>query len=187
MLTAGGLMSCAGLEPQPAATPPSSSIAAVAPPDRFELHGRISVTTQTDTHTGGFHWKHVLPVDEVWLFSPLGQGVAELHSSPAGVALTTGDKQRFEASDVEQLTLERLGWRLPLRGLIYWINASPHPESAANGRRDAQGKLETLEQDGWRLDYLQYHTAAPRLPRKLAMTRGDLEIRLVIDDWRLGD
>jgi outer membrane lipoprotein LolB len=183
---AASLVSCAGVEPQPV---PKiiPALRTGMPPERFELRGRISVKTADESYTGGFRWKHVKSVDEVWLYTPLGQGMAKLRSDPLGVSLTTSDKHHFEASEVEQLTEQRLGWRLPLRGLVWWANAMPHPDTTATASYESKGRLASLNQDGWQLKFLQYQAEPAHLPRKLAMSRDDLEIRLVFDEWRVND
>jgi outer membrane lipoprotein LolB len=55
--------------------------------------------------------------DEILLFTPLGQAVAEITKDQEGVRLITSKLEAFYADDVESLTEEMLGWRLPLR----WI------------------------------------------------------------------
>lgn len=41
-----------------------------------------------------------------------------------------------------------------------------------------------LEQDGWQIDYAgQSQANGEAMPRKIFMQRGDLEIRVVIDEW----
>jgi outer membrane lipoprotein LolB len=48
--------------------------------------------------------------------------------------------------------------------------------------RDDAGCLAQLNQHGWVIDYLQY--AADGRPRRLAVAREGLQIRLVADSWQ---
>jgi outer membrane lipoprotein LolB len=88
---------------------------------------------------------------------------------------------------VESLTEEVLGWRLPARGLQYWVMGRPAPDGAAEGEMDDSLQLRTLRQDGWRVDYLGYRMVqGTLLPAKLEVALGErLRVRLVIDDWVL--
>jgi outer membrane lipoprotein LolB len=88
---------------------------------------------------------------------------------------------------VESLTEEVLGWRLPARGLQYWVMGRPAPDGAAEGELDDNLQFRTLRQDGWRVDYSGYRIVqGTLLPAKLEVTLDErLRVRLVIDDWVL--
>jgi outer membrane lipoprotein LolB len=88
---------------------------------------------------------------------------------------------------VESLTEEVLGWRLPARGLQYWVMGRPAPEGAAEGEMGENMQLRTLRQDGWRVEYLDYRMVqGTLLPAKLEVALDErLRVRLVIDDWVL--
>ncbi len=85
------------------------------------------------------------------------------------------------ADDVESLTQKVLGFRLPLSGLRYWIQAKTDPSSPGEVRTNSDGAVEQITQDGWKIDYLQY---SENRPRKIHVTRQGLEIRLVVDAWQ---
>ena len=55
------------------------------------------------------------------------------------------------------------------------------PNWSLNTGPSAAGRLARLKQDGWTIDYLQYATDSR--PRKLTVSREELEIRLVADSW----
>ena len=88
---------------------------------------------------------------------------------------------------MESLTEEVLGWRLPVRGLQYWVMGHPAPDSVAEGELDDQMQFRSLRQDGWRVDYAAYRMVQGILvPAKLEVALDDrLRVRLVIDDWVL--
>jgi outer membrane biogenesis lipoprotein LolB len=45
----------------------------------------------------------------------------------------------------------------------------------------------TLEQGGWRIDYQRYSTEpGAKVPVKLQATSGNARVRIVVDQWRLG-
>ena len=138
-------------------------------------------------YSGTLRWAHDASHDEVFLLSPLGQGMARIERTSSGVTLTTSDEKIYRADNVEALTQEVLGWRLPLRGLEYWVLGLAAPESSAHRDFDANRQLSRLTQDGWLVDYPRYQMVqGVNLPTKLEIAHGDnLEVRLVIDRWVL--
>ncbi len=167
------LYGCASVPP---AGPPAIEILQV-----FTLQGRVSVQYGEESLSGQLDWRADAASDEVLLSSPLGQGMASISRNEAGVTLTRPGEPAVVAENVEMLTQSELGFRLPLAGLRYWIQARPDPARASKVRRSADGSVEQIAQDGWRIDYLQFHE---NRPRKMQVAREGLEIRLVIDEWR---
>ncbi len=158
---------------------------AVAPPlsDNWTLQGRIGVQAGEQSLSGQIHWQHGAETDEILLISPLGQGVARIVRDADGVALEVPNQPTRRAPDAESLTREALGYTLPVAGLAWWMQARPDPDSPFEATRNAAGRLAQLKQNGWVIDYLQY--AADGRPRKLALAREGLQIRLVADNWRV--
>lgn len=171
-LSAWLLQGCAVLPP---AAPPAGML------QSFALQGRVSVKYDEESLSGRLDWQAGAAADEVLLSTPLGQGIASIRRDPAGVRLSRPDRPAVAAENVEALTEAELGFRLPLSGLRYWVQASPDPARASEVRRNAAGGVERILQDGWQIDYLQYQDGRPR---KIQVTREGLEIRLVIDAWQ---
>ncbi|MBU1691149.1 MAG: lipoprotein insertase outer membrane protein LolB [Gammaproteobacteria bacterium] len=153
----------------------------------FRLSGRIAVSHNGESFSGSLRWSHAAEEDEIFILSPLGQGVARIVSNSAGASLETSDGQSYRASDVESLTKEVLGWRLPARGLQYWVMGRSAPDSVAESELDDKLQLRGLRQNGWRVDYLGYRMVqGTLLPAKLEVALDErLRVRLVIDDWVL--
>lgn len=148
----------------------------------FVLNGRVAVKQDEKHFSGGVRWTHEFSNDEILLLAPLGQTVARIQRDAQGVTLTSAEAQHH-AQDVETLTQQVLGWRLPLSGLQTWVLAQPS-HTAFSVQRDPQGRLSTLQQDGWNIRYTRYASdAADSLPTRLLLQRDDLEIQLLIDEW----
>lgn len=130
--------------------------------------------------SGRIAWRHSPASDELLITSPLGQGIARITRRGGEVKLVTADQKEYEASDAESLTERVLGWRLPLAGLPDWVQGRADPARAAEVTRDARARLSELRQDDWRVEYQEYEGARPS---KLRISRADLEIRLVVDQW----
>ncbi|GIX27786.1 MAG: hypothetical protein KatS3mg123_1667 [Burkholderiales bacterium] len=171
------LAACASL-PEPAGGPPATM-------DAFFLAGRIGVRHGEEGFNGGVRWTHTPARDELWIVSPLGQAVARVTGAGGAVTLVTSEGRAYQAADAASLTREVLGWELPLGGLAYWATGRPDPASPGEARYDGAGRLMSLVQDGWEIRYLAYADEAEgrALPRTLSARRGELEIRLTIDQW----
>ncbi|PXW86892.1 outer membrane lipoprotein LolB [Nitrosomonas sp. Nm84] len=162
--------------------------AQAAPATDFNLLGRISIQSPNQSSSGSFRWQHLASSDEILLFTPLGQAVAEITKDQEGVRLITSKLEAFYANDVESLTEEILGWRLPLEGLQYWIQGMHSPVTAAEKDLDNKDQVVAIRQDGWKIYYSNYTPAQlnhPLLPRVLYLTYENLKIKLVIDNWKV--
>lgn len=154
----------------------------------FQLSGRIAVAHNGESFSGSLRWRHDEGGDEIFILSPMGQGIARITHNSAGASLETAEGQGYRADDVESLTDEVLGWRLPVDGLQYWIVGQSAPDRWVESQQDDdQRHIATLRQDGWRIDYQGYRSVqGTQLPAKMEMTMGDrLRVRLVIDNWVL--
>lgn len=170
------LAGCAAIEQQPA---PSAG------GDSFSLSGRVSVKYGAEAVSGKIRWQHDPDSDDLLISTPLGQGVARILRRDAKVSLTTSDQKVYEANDVESLTEQVLGWRLPLAGLHDWVRGRAAAGAPAQTRLDGDQRPAELRQSGWLVEFLDF--GAPEgLPARLRLTREDVEIRLVIDQWRGG-
>jgi outer membrane lipoprotein LolB len=167
------LHGCATLPPP--AAPPAKAL------QSFTLQGRVSVQYDEQSLSGQLNWHAGAESDEVLLSSPLGQGLASISRNKQGVTLTRPGEPPVTAKNVEILTESTLGFRLPLAGLRFWIQAMPDPARASQVHVNDAGGVEQIDQDGWKIDYLQYQE---NRPRKIHVTREGLEIRLVIDEWQ---
>ncbi len=185
---------CASLQTQTGAEaintlylPPATATAVDSAAD-FNILGRISIKDRNQSSSGSFRWQHLVGNDEILLFTPLGQTIAEITSGPEGVRLITSKLEAFHAKDVESLTEEILGWRLPLSGLQYWIQGVHSPLTGAEKDVNAAGQVVAVRQDGWQILYTHYTPAQsnqPPRPRVLELVYADLKIRLAIDNWNV--
>jgi len=158
---------------------PSSPVGQVF--ETFTLNGRISVRHVEDSFSGSLDWMASAGRDELLFSTPLGQGIASLTRTAEGVILTPAGKETIHAQTADELTEKALGFRLPLAGLRFWIQGHPDPKRPFESTGTENGGITRLVQDGWVIDYLQYRE---NRPRKIHVTRDDLEIRLVIDKWQ---
>lgn len=167
-LLVGLVTGCAQLETQ-------------APADQvFELAGRLAARQGEQAFTGNLSWRHAGSVDELLVTSPIGQGVARIVRKGDSVVLTTAEPREYRAPDVESLTEQALGFRLPLRGLADWVRARPGP-GPARVDRTPDGRIASIEQSGWRIEYLAYEGT---LPSRMRLAYPGIDLRLAISAWK---
>ena len=152
----------------------------------FLLEGRAAVQKE---NTGGgslkVRWRETPEATELRLVAPLAQGTYQLSRRDAEVSLTTADGARYQAASLEELMSTHLRWAFPVAGARYWVRGVPDPAAPVdNLHLDDEGLLRDLAQAGWRISVLEYQAVgADKLPRRLFMTAGDIQMRLVIDRW----
>lgn len=146
----------------------------------FTLGGRLSARRGDDGIAAGVRWRHAPPADELVFLTPLGSALARLAGDADGVLLEAEGRSE-RAADFESLSARVLGAPLPVRGLAWWVRASPRPGSPFEAEADAAGRLALLRQDGWEIGYA-YREGGTR-PQRLTLAWPGVEVRLVIDAW----
>ncbi len=176
------LSGCAALVPDTGAVP-AAAIEAREPVAAFELEGRMAAADGERAASGPVHWVHSPTGDQWTLFSPLGQIVGQLVSTPSGAIALTADGRRITGDNVETLLPELLGLPAPVRGLAHWVQAAPR-EGATVLQRDRFGRPARISDAGWIVDYHEYADEDPLAPpRRIDASWGEARIRLIIDQW----
>ena len=147
----------------------------------FDLAGRIAARHGGDAFTGNLAWRHATSGDDMLISTPLGQGVARIVREGEAVQLTTSEGKQYSAPDAESLTERTLGFRLPLEGMADWVQGRASGDTPATVDKGPDGKLATLEQRGWKVEYQQYEGTRPSLMR---LTYPGVELRLAISQWK---
>ncbi len=172
---------CATPQPKPAA--PVATL-----PSAWEVRGRLAVRLADEAWHGTFAWRHAPDRQRVDLAGPLGQGSARLDQDATGATLDIGGGRVLRGTDTGALLEQQFGWSLPLDGLRHWIGGQADPGRPATPRRDAEGRLVGLAQDGWQIAFERYREVAGAglLPHRVVLVRDALEVRLVVDAWQTG-
>jgi outer membrane lipoprotein LolB len=120
---------------------------------------------------------------ELRVAGPFGVGATTISGTPANVQVRTRSGT-YQSSNPEQWIQDKMGWTLPIGGLRFWILGMPSPHSDADIDLDREGRVLTLEQDGWTLSYTEYQNAgAYQLPRKFDVSNKDVRLKVVVDSW----
>lgn len=152
--------------------------------EAFSLEGRIAVRHADERFSAGIDWRHDATSDEIIVSGPLGQGLARLTAGGGAARLDTADQKHYVATDLEGLSEQVFGTRLPVSGLARWVLGRSADGGAA--RLDEAGRLAGLSERGWSIEYLRYESEAHNaLPALLLARRDAVEVRLIIDRWSL--
>ncbi|MCB1770341.1 MAG: outer membrane lipoprotein LolB [Candidatus Competibacteraceae bacterium] len=154
----------------------------------WQVDGRIGVISGQQGWHATFQWAQREPNYRIDLIGPLGQGRVVIASDGQEVRVQTQTGQTWAAPDPDDLLEQTLGVRLPVNGLRYWVRGLPAPGPTPMLQMDAEGRLTRLEQNGWVIEYLIYaptSIAGLDLPERVIAQRGDLNIKLVIQQWTL--
>jgi outer membrane lipoprotein LolB len=154
----------------------------------WQVDGRIGVISGQQGWHATFQWAQRAPNYRIDLIGPLGQGRVVITSDGQEVRVQTQTGQTWAAPDPDDLLEQTLGVRLPINGLRYWVRGLPAPGPTSTLQTDTEGRLTRLEQNGWVIEYLFYaptSVADLELPERVIAQRGDLNIKLVIQQWTL--
>lgn len=149
--------------------------------------GRVGVSDGEESLNAALRWTQSRDRYRIRLSGLFGQGLMEISGSGAGVTLRTAERGALTAASPETLLLEEFGWRLPVSGLRYWILGVAVPETAVTSAEvDALGRLEHLEQSGWRIRYLEYRRIdGLDLPSRIELEHPQLSARIAVRSWQL--
>lgn len=163
------------------------------PIQHWELRGRLAVRTDERGGQAALTWKRDATQHSIRLNGPLGRGVVRVTQDETGAQLQDAEQRVFYATNAEELLYRYTGWQLPLANLNYWVRGVPVPELPVTRELDDAGRLKTLTQQGWKVQYQEYvRFEAHDLPKRFTLTytpelasleRPAMDVRLVIDHW----
>ena len=158
------LGACATL-PAPKAFPELAGV-----PAAFEMSGRLAVRQADRSEIARLRWTHK-PDGDLWVIaSPLGNEVARIESSASGATLARAGAAAESAPSFASLTERLLGVALDPVALAAWLHGGARDETPT----DWKVKIEETQRAG-----------AIELARRLSAARGDVVVRLVVDEYRV--
>lgn len=164
-------------------------LATLANIQAFSLKGRLGVVTQKKGFSGSIDWQHLPSADDIKVYSPLGGQVAHIEKNSSTVKLTSSDGKILSAPDAETLTETALGFRLPLTGLSDWALGRPSNSKIDAITWDEQGRISTLKQDGWDINYENYAEIGGGannnvfVPNKIVLKSEKVNLKLLVENW----
>ena len=179
LLVCFGLVACA-TSPALVASPRTLNSVAMS---RFELDGRLAIRSAHDAGQVHVHWLHDGQHDELTVSSPLGQTEGVLIREGETVRWVDDAGHSHPANSMDALSMQWLGWKLPLQSLHYWVAGAAQPDIPFQVRWD-HNELE-LQQSGWSVHFVHWQDlAGHRLPGRLDFVGEGVSGRLLVSDWR---
>ncbi|WP_323845132.1 lipoprotein insertase outer membrane protein LolB [Microbulbifer magnicolonia] len=179
------LAACAGQQPQPPSTAEQSAMQL----QHWTIKGKLGVRSARDNGSANLTWQQQsAPNYRIHLSGPLGAGATVINGTPGGVSLQRGDEPPLQARNPAQLTMETLGWPLPVNEMFYWVRGLPAPGGAGKQQRNPQGQLQSLQQAGWQLNFSDYQNRGPyvlptRIKAETNGIAGPVKVTLIIKEW----
>ena len=139
--------------------------------DSWAIKGKLAVKTHQRGGQATMLWRRDRDVHNINLYGPLGSGRVILTQDQAGATLRDNKKKTYHAATAEELLQRVAGWQVPFQSMRYWLLGVPRPGEDYEQSVDDWGRLQTLRQSGWEVEYLEYKEFWGReLPRKFKMT-----------------
>lgn len=168
--------------------PPEQQQQALQALERFDLDGRVSISTTGDIASLG--WRQRGPETSLRLAGPLGAGALQVTWRPGNLRLASrGDV--FEGEEAEAILLRELGFLPPFEAMRYWVLGIEAPGEAPTSRTDTEdGRIGELQQAGWHIRYDRWGDVAAtaggvRMARRMVIARDELRLTVFVDKWKL--
>jgi outer membrane lipoprotein LolB len=192
------LGACAGMRTAAQPLPPEAQETLLRELPRFSLRGKTGIVT-TDPATGeksgppgaSLNWEQEPEEATFKLSGPFGAGNLTVTWRPDGLRLAAGRDEVFVGEEAEQVLINEIGFVPPFESLRYWILGLEAPGESPTQRKVAEsGRVSEMTQQQWRIRYTDWRKVRARggtveLPRKLAVTRDNLSLKLTIYRWKL--
>lgn len=158
--------------------------------NHWSLRGRVALFIDDRVYNLGLGWKRDQDQHVLNLEAAMGQGVIHLEKNPGHAQMSTPEGETHYGNNAQQLLQQTTQLTIPVEGLETWIKGLAHEQSPYLPDIDASGRVVTLSQDGWKINYFDYQTqtlnngATLELPSKLYLKRANLALKIVIDQWQ---
>ncbi|GAB3099091.1 lipoprotein insertase outer membrane protein LolB [Lysobacter terrae] len=159
---------------------------------QWSFSGRIAVSVGSKGGSGRIDWNQDGAAYEAALSAPVTRQswrlIGDTHHEAARLEGLEGGPREGEFA--EDLLEEATGWRIPVNQMPDWVRGIAMPLSGAPPQTayGADGRLRSIEQLGWKVEYQEWmpaQGARPELPRRILARSGQATVRLIVDEWEL--
>ncbi len=154
---------------------------------QWTARGRIALSALGEGGSGSFVWQQRSERTELSFRGPLGAGGLQLVTDGQTLELNDGTGAPLDGEAARAALERRLGVRLPLAELRYWMLGVPAPTSEGGGLvQTTPGTTPGFVQGAWVVSYDALgEQAGWLLPSRLTATTAGTRVRIVVDDWTL--
>ena len=176
------LAGCATTKPTPTdITAPAVNLEEI---HNWTLRGKLGIQYQDKGANANLDWHQENENFIVKLSGPLGQGGLQIIGESQKVTFIDQSGKRVEVASLEEFFKKRFGWELPVKCLTHWIKGVAAPDDHIQATYFANGKLKTLSQHDWQIEYQEYMmTPKGLLPQKLILRHPGTQLKVVIKQW----
>lgn len=185
------LAACAGPRVRPGVAPDAQQLRrqavreqALSAVPAWSLRGRLGVSDGRDGGSGTLAWTQRGDAFRFSVHAPVTGKTWTLSGTPSHAVLTGLRAQAIEGDDARALLERELGWQVPVAGLVDWVRGMRAPGVAGIEFRP-DGLPAAIIQDGWRVEFLDYDSSEPPLPRRVFASSGERKVRLAIREWSI--
>ena len=157
----------------------------------WSFAGRVAVNANGKGGSGRIDWQQTGAGYLVALSAPVTRQSWRLSGDlqSRGARLEGLEGGPREGSDADRLLREATGWDIPVASMVHWVRGVADPSVPPEAMEyDTEGRLRTLTQQGWRVDYLDWFPAEgaqPRMPRRMEARRQGATVKVAVDQWQL--
>jgi outer membrane lipoprotein LolB len=152
----------------------------------WNISGALAARGNGKSVSASFNWHQAGAANyKIHLFGPLGSGSVIIDRHAGMTSYSDGPKKDTDPN-AERLFKRQTGVDLPVDRLYYWIRGLAAPGAIQSAQRDAQGSLQSFQQDGYHVTCLNYmESHGLRLPGKVQIQGPNVVIKVVIKGWRV--
>lgn len=182
----GFLSACTVLMEQPAGRLTREERQQLLAVQSWRLVGRVAVRTKEEAWHASLAWHHEAERDRLRLSGPFGQGAVSILVKKDFIQIVHADGTEEVSTQPDELLRARLGIPVPLTSLQYWVLAMPAPHHRYAADYYASGRLQTLRQSDWQINYGSYRVFEQLgLPQKMTVNGQGVNFKLVVDQWKI--
>lgn len=145
-------------------------------------NGALDGGVENEPVAGRFAWQHSAAQDVLWLIGPLGNTLARVEITPAGVRWQDAAGKRGEATNLGALGESLAGIVLPDVSADRWLHAQ-WPTRDVHGR-DTSARVLGASARGWKFAYRYGEPAPEGWPLAVEVAGPDGQwLRLALTEW----
>mgnify|MGYP002632870127 CR=1 FL=1 len=159
---------------------------ALAELNQWEVTAKLGLKSAIKAQLINLNWQQQAENYQIKLYGLAGLGATRISGNNYQSIIKQGTNTFTDTP--EQLGLQFFGVPLPVGALSWWIKGLPSPNHtvAKDITMQHNGLINSFEQQGWDIRYLEYAATGPYfLPKKISGRRGELSFKLVITRWHI--
>jgi outer membrane lipoprotein LolB len=154
--------------------------------DAWQLEGKLAIHNGTDGGSGKLTWLNTPDRGRMNFTGALGRGAWQLDDSENVIRLQKANGDVFETTTIEEMIRIHVGWAVPVDALRWWVRGLEGPEPSSARTLDDRGRLESLTQRGWTIDFGGYTDVMElEFPKRVIARKGEYSVKLAISRWSL--